>query len=134
MGTRTDAYVKYGKNIERRGPLARDEGPTRAYKLFRKMNDGTLSPLFINKTQRIPVGQWLPAEDHPTKGFAHRPGWHATLKPEAPHLTTTPKAARPRVWCEVEVKGFCTYNRPESQGGTWVLANQLRVIREVTHE
>ena len=28
----------------------------KAYKLIRKMKDGSLSPLFINKKSRIPVG------------------------------------------------------------------------------
>jgi hypothetical protein len=47
-----------------------------AYKLFRVRKDGTLGPLFINRPQRVPVGKALVAEDHPTKGFAFRPGWH----------------------------------------------------------
>ena len=100
----------------------------KAYKLFRKRKDGTLGPLFINARQRVPIGLWLEAEDHPTKGFAHRPGWHCTLTPEAPHLKTdTPD----RVWCEVEVESITVYDRPESQGGQWVLAERLKVIREL---
>lgn len=47
----------------------------KAYKLVRKLKDGSLSPLFINKKSRIPVGVWLDAEEHPTKGFAVRKGW-----------------------------------------------------------
>jgi hypothetical protein len=46
----------------------------KAYKLIRKMKDGSYSPLFINKKSRIPVGEWLEAEYHPTKGFAERQG------------------------------------------------------------
>lgn len=57
-----------------------------AYKLFRRRGDGSLGPLFINKRQRIPLGEWLQAEDHPTKGYAHRPGWHCGVAPSAPHL------------------------------------------------
>lgn len=93
-----------------------------AYKLFRRRADGTLGPLFINRRLRVPVGEWLPAEDHPTKGYAHRPGWHCTLKPMAPHLST-----KGRVWCEVEVRQCKKYARPETQGGTWVLAQWLKV-------
>lgn len=97
----------------------------KAYKLFRRRKDGTLGPLFINARQRVPVGEWLVAEDHPTKGFAHRPGWHATLTPHAPHLSE-----KGRVWCEVELGGeIRRYDRPESQGGTWVLAECLRVVK-----
>jgi hypothetical protein len=99
----------------------------RGYKLFRKRRDGTLGPLFINARLRVPVGQWLEAEDHPTRGFAHRPGWHATLEPRAPHL----KLSEDRVWCHVELEDTVLYDRPESQGGTWVLAGRLKVLWEV---
>ena len=97
----------------------------RAYKLIRKMKDGKLSPLFINKKSRIPVGEWLDAEEHPTKGFAFRKGWHCTLEPVAPHLSD-----KGRVWVEVEVENVELYNRPESQGGTWVLAQRMKIIKE----
>lgn len=103
----------------------------RAYKLFRKMKDGQLSPLFINKKSRIPVGVWMDAESHPTKGFAERKGWHCTLSPVAPHLKENPKNQTPRVWVEVEVMDYELYNRPESQGGTWVLADRMKVIKEI---
>ena len=98
----------------------------RAYKLIRKMKDGKLSPLFINKKSRIPVGEWLDAEEHPTKGFAFRKGWHCTLEPVAPHLSD-----KGRVWVEVEVENVELYNRPESQGGTWVLAQRMKIIKEL---
>lgn len=58
-----------------------------AYKLVRKLKDGSLAPLFINKKQRLPIGEWMQAEDHPTKVHAVRPGWHCLLKPEASHLS-----------------------------------------------
>lgn len=98
----------------------------KAYKLVRQMADGSLSPLFINKRMRIPLGVWLQAESHPTSGFAHRPGWHCTLKPEAPHLALNPKGCRPRVWVEVEIDDYEFFERPESQGGKWVLANKIK--------
>jgi hypothetical protein len=97
-----------------------------AYKLFRKLKDGSLAPLFINKKSRIPLNQWLDAEPHLTKGFAFRKGWHCTLEAKAPHLST-----KDRVWAEVEIDNYEYYNRPESQGGTWVLAQKMRVIREL---
>ena len=53
-----------------------------AYKLFRVRKDGTLGPLFINRRQVVPIGEWLTAEEHRTKGFAFRPGWHCTARPE----------------------------------------------------
>ena|SRR6056297_733740 len=94
-----------------------------AYKLFRQRKDGTLGPLFINARLRVPIGEWMQAEDHPTKGYAHRPGWHCTLKPLAPHLST-----KNRVWAKCEIEDYTKFDRPQSQGGTWVLANKLRVI------
>lgn len=99
----------------------------KAYKLLRLMKDSSLAPLFINKRQRIPIGQWLDAEDHPTKGFAHRPGWHCCLKPEAPHLSN-----KGRIWCEVEVEDYRLFDRPESQGGQWLLANKMRIVRRLS--
>lgn len=96
----------------------------KAYKLVRRRKDNSLGPLFINSRLRIPIGEWMEAEDHPTKGYAHRPGWHCCLKPIAPHLTT-----KGRVWIEVEIQDYKKYNRPESQGGTWVLANRMKVVK-----
>jgi len=100
----------------------------RAYKLFRKMKDGTLAPLFINKTQRLEIGEWYQAEDHPTKGYKHRPGWHSCSLPNAPHLSE-----RDRVWCEVEIDARPEIlKRPATQGGTWYLSNHLRIIKELS--
>jgi hypothetical protein len=95
-----------------------------AYKLLRRRKNGTLGPLFINCRQVIEPGRQYPAEFHPRKGYAPRAGWHCTLRPVAPHLST-----KGRVWCEVEVEGCELYNRPESQGGTWVLAKQMTLTR-----
>lgn len=100
----------------------------KAYKLIRKMKDGSLSPLFINQKSRIPIGVWMDAELHPKKGFAVRKGWHCTLEPKAPHLSE-----KDRVWVEVEIEDFEYYDRPESQGGTWVLAQRMRVIKEINN-
>ena len=104
-----------------------------AYKLFESRRDGTLGPLFINRSLVIPEdGTWLPAECHPTKGFAVREGWHAALKPHAPHLKLNPKGKRPRVWAQVALENPVCYDRPESQGGTWVLGTRLKVIKRIT--
>lgn len=97
-----------------------------AYKLLRLRANGTLGPLFIHARQVIPLNQWIKAEDHPTKGYAHRPGWHAAPKPHAPHLRTTGN----RVWCKVELKGWVSLPRPKAQGGSWYLAEQMRVLNK----
>jgi hypothetical protein len=99
---------------------------TEAYKLLNKRKNGTLGPLFINRRQVIPFNKWLQAEDHPTKGYAHRPGWHAAPKPYAPHLTE-----KGRVWCRVELTGAELLERPASQGGAWYLARRMRVLEEL---
>jgi hypothetical protein len=101
----------------------------KAYKLVRKMKDGSLSPLFINQKSRIPIGMWMDAELHPKKGFAVRKGWHCTLTPNAPHLSE-----KGRVWVVVEVEGYTLYDRPESQGGTWVLADRMKVLSELKQD
>ena len=97
-----------------------------AYKLFRKLKSNELAPLFINKKQRIPFDVWLEAENHPTKGFAVRPGWHCTSKPVAPHLSM-----KGRVWVEVQIEDYQEIHRPLNQGGLWYLANRLMAIREI---
>jgi len=96
----------------------------KAYKLVRVMKDGSLAPLFINQKLRFPIGKWLKSEFHPRKGFAERQGWHCTFTPFAPHLSE-----KKRVWIEVEVTDFIKYDRPESQGGAWILADQMKVVR-----
>lgn len=96
----------------------------KAYKLVRYMKDGSISPLFINKKSRLEFNKWLEAEEYPTKGFAIRKGWHCTLKPEAPHLSK-----KDRVWVEVVVDDFEYFDRPISQGGTWVLAQKMKIVR-----
>lgn len=98
-----------------------------AYKLLRVRKDGTIGPLFINQRQRIPTGKWIIAEDHPTKGYAHRPGWHCTIKPRAPHLSMNG-----RTWYAVLIKDFVEHRRPRAQGGLWFLAQQMKVIKKLT--
>jgi hypothetical protein len=101
---------------------------TTAYKLLRKRRDGSLGPLFINRKQVVQPGVWLEAEAHPTKGFAFRPGWHCAPQPVAPHLST-----KGRVWCEVLIDNFTELVRPHIQGGSWLLAKRMQLVREVSH-
>jgi hypothetical protein len=96
-----------------------------AYKLFRQLKDGNITSLFINKTKRLPVGEWMIAEEHETKGFAYRPGWHCTHEPVAPHLSE-----KGRVWLKVEIEDYTEIKRPESQGGMWYLANKIKISNE----
>jgi len=94
-----------------------------AYKLVRKLKSGKLTPLFINKQLGIELGKWYQAENHPTKGFKVRPGWHCTSTPEAPHLS--PKG---RVWIKVEIEGVTEHQRPKSQGGLWYTADRIKFM------
>lgn len=93
------------------------------FKLFRLRKDGTLGPLFINARKRVAIGVKYPFEDHPTKGFAHRPGWHICAKPVAPHLSK-----KGRVWARVRFTRMATIKRPESQGGVWYLGSDMTVL------
>lgn len=98
-----------------------------AYKLFRDMKDGTIAPLFIDRTFRLPIGNWVDAKlDIHTKGYKFRPGWHCTAQPTAPHLSE-----KGRSWYEVEIKNYREMNRPSHQGGLWYLASQIKVIKKV---
>ena len=92
----------------------------KAYKLFRLLKSGEITPLFINKKLRLPIGEWMEAEEHRTMGFAFRPGWHCTNKPIAPHLKE-----EGRIWMEVEIEG------PINQGGMWFLAKRMKIIGTV---
>lgn len=98
----------------------------KAYKLFRKRKNGTLGPLFINRTLVISPKKWLKAEPHRTKGFKFRPGWHCCSTPSDSHLSM-----KDRVWCEVEIKGIKKIMRPENQGGLWYLSKQLKMMKEL---
>ena len=99
-----------------------------AYKLVRLMSDGSLASLFINPKARLPIGEWLTAELHPKKGFAIRKGWHCCLEPEAPHLSN-----KGRVWVEVKIEDYTFFDRPMCQGGTWILAQRMKILK-MTHE
>lgn len=97
-----------------------------AFKLLKQRKDGTLGPLFINRKARIPIGVELFAEDHPTPGFAHRPGWHCVPEPHAVHLSE-----RGRVWVEVEIKDFTIV---EWRRNTWFIAKRMRVRKLLPSE
>ena len=95
----------------------------KAYKLLRLRANGTLAPLFFARRSTIEPGKWLRAKALRLKGFAFRPGWHATPTPHAPHLSR-----KGRVWCLVELRGVKKLQKPKSQGGTWYLAKQMKLI------
>ena len=94
-----------------------------AYKLVRRMKDGSLSSLFIGKRNRLKTLEWLDAQCIPTKGFAVRPGWHCTQNPSAPHLSKNG-----RVWVKVDMRDYEEFQRPESQGGMWYIANKIKIL------
>lgn len=99
----------------------------KAYKLVKMGRDGNIYPLFINKKEPFKLNEWMQAECFKTKGFAIRKGFHCCFTPYAPHLKEQLASGERRVWVECEVEDFTTYNRPESQGGRWVLANKIKV-------
>lgn len=96
----------------------------KAFKLVRLLKSGEITPLFINKKFRLPIGEWLVAENHPTTGYKNRPFWHCTSETIAPHLSK-----KNRVWIEVEIEDFEEFDRPEHQGGLWFLANKMKIIK-----
>ena len=106
----------------------------KAYKLMRLRKDGSLGSLFIDRKAVIPIGEWLEAECIPTNGFAIRKGYHCTFKMNAPHLKMKLANGEQRVWVECLVEDYETYDRPESQGNTWILANKMKVVRVINNE
>ena len=90
------------------------------------MKSGDITPLFINKSFRIPFNEWLEAESHPTKGFKVRPYWHCTSEPNAPHLST-----KNRVWVKVEIQDYEEFERSNNQGGLWFLAKRIKFIEKI---
>jgi hypothetical protein len=91
--------------------------------------DGTLGSLFINRRQVIPVGVWLEAEDHKTKGFAHRPGWHTTPTTDT-HLALSAKGHKRRVWAQVEIMDYRQLDyRCGDVVTVWYLAEWMRVVK-----
>jgi len=126
-----------------------------AYKLFRvlKSRSGEIFSLFIDKTQSIPLHEWIEAEVIITKGYAPRPGWHAASLPKADHLSPND-----RVWAEIEISdyiewqtvantqltkdirnripknGFYRFKRPENQGGEWLIAGSMKVNKILTKD
>tara|TARA_R110000772_G_scaffold17946_3_gene50044 strand:+ start:178322 stop:178624 length:303 start_codon:yes stop_codon:yes gene_type:complete len=97
-----------------------------AYKLCRQLKNGDITSLFINNTRRLPFDEWMEAEAFPTKGFKERPYWHCTSETVAPHLSK-----KNRVWVKVEMDGYKEMNRPESQGGKWFLASNVKLLNIV---
>jgi len=99
-----------------------------AYKLFHVRPDGSLGPLYINRKQRIPIDEWVEAENHPTKGFAERPFWHCAAEPELGHIKIGARDSGRRAWYKVEIKDYTEFPRPKCQGRMWYLAKWIRVI------
>lgn len=101
------------------------------YKLFEQdVRTGKLYPLFIGSRQETPIGEWLIAENLPTKGFANRPGWHiGSSLPDAPWLkgyspdnprgVFNSKRGRNfrRVWAEVSYPMDIDYQRELDERG-----------------
>ena len=79
-----------------------------------------------SEENRKTVAAELSSEDHPTKGYAHRPGWHCGRTPLAPHLSL-----KGRTWFEVEIEDFYRSPRPKHQGGEWLIAKRMKVIGPV---
>ena len=125
----------------------------KAYKLLRQRKNGTLGPLFIEASRVLELGTFQQAYCTPKSGFAVRPGFHSTPKPDAPHLSM-----KGRVWVECTVPGtefkrsehpelftgrngmevvpdgWYLWPRPAAQGGTWIISGQLRLDRIMTND
>tara|TARA_R110000796_G_C14508574_1_gene429646 strand:- start:47 stop:346 length:300 start_codon:yes stop_codon:yes gene_type:complete len=94
----------------------------KAYKLVKQRKDGSLGSLFVDAPRKLPLGEWMEAVNHKPRKLKERKGWHCLRSPHAPHL-----GMKGRVWVEVDVRDFTLISRPDSQGGAWILANEMRI-------
>jgi hypothetical protein len=97
-----------------------------AYKLFNVRKDGSIGSLFINRKARLPIGKWIGAESHETKGYKYRPYFHCLAYWNAPHLSH-----KNRQWWMVEIHDYQVMQRPERLGGIWLLANRMKIIQPI---
>lgn len=113
------------------------------YKKVRVLKDGKCYPLFIDKTKPFLFNEWMHCEFHPTKGFSPRSingtdeepigGWHACFYPIAPHISDELVTGEKRLWIKCAARGrMQKYDRPGSQGGTWVLVEWLKPLEILT--
>lgn len=58
----------------------------KGFKCFEMDQDGNLYSLFIDKNTVMPVGEWIEAGMHETKGFSFRPGLHIGEIPDCPWI------------------------------------------------
>ena len=58
----------------------------KGFKCFEMDTNGNLYALFIDKNTAMPVGEWINAGVHETKGFSFRPGFHIGEVPDCPWL------------------------------------------------
>lgn len=96
-----------------------------------RYKDGLFHSLFIQKKEGHKKGKWMKADCFPTKKFATRKGWHCCPIPFAPHLKMKLANGEKRIWVEVKIKNWKKYKVPESHGGTWLLAQEMKIIKPV---
>lgn len=99
-----------------------------AYKLLRVRKDGSLGSLYFDRRTSLKLGVWLLARRHSRRGLKPRIGWHALLRPRAPHLST-----KGRRWYRVELENVEVLDRPAAQGGTWLIGQRMRIIDSAKH-
>ena len=126
------------------GPKGKEEkfekvkGKTKAWKLFRQYEDGSISSLYSNKKLKYEEGEWYEAEEHPDKagGRKFRPMFHATASNRLPHLEKSKKEPivprgkqKGRVYLQVELDGAGIRRVSESQGGDWYIGQRMKIIK-----
>ena len=109
-------------------------------KVLNKRSDGTLSPLFHDKSSRFDEGVWHGFKvdlTHPTKvtktgkprssaNLSYRPGFYGGTK--TPQIKMGKVGSQNRVKRDVAFRNWVTIKRPADQGGEWYLAAEMMVI------
>lgn len=101
-----------------------------AYKIMRMNRDHSFGSLYVLRDIKYHIGVNYHAQDGQPKNLAHRPGFHATTEPFAPHITLTPASGENRLWVEVLLGGKIEeFKRPSNQGGKWLIAEQMKPLK-----
>ena len=97
-----------------------------AYKVLRRRKSGTLGSLYINKGAVLPVGEWLDAELHVTKGYQPQIGWTAYCN------AVPPISMKGRELWEVDLGGNAK-TEWSSYTASWmfVVSPRMKILRPV---
>ena len=97
-----------------------------AYKIFKVRKDGSLGSLYCDTKAKYYLDKWYRSSPYYHPKLKFRPGFHATLKPYAPHI----KIKKNRAWYKIDVEDYTFFDRPACQGGKWLVCKKMKILEE----